>query len=96
VYDVGNKHIYFKTKSNPNIRFVNVSKFDFSCDTPVKILDITTGSEGNVTTLFSDYTYEANYDLISRSFSETEFLKNTPEPVLQTRAQYPETLPCEE
>jgi penicillin V acylase-like amidase (Ntn superfamily) len=96
VYDVGNKHIYLKTKSNPSMRFINVNKFNFSCDTPVKILDISTGKEGDVTTLFSDYTYEANYDLICRSFSETEFLKNIPEQVLQTRAHYPETLPCEE
>ncbi len=94
VYDVGNSRIYYRTKSNTSIRFFDFSKFDLSCDTPAKILDVSAG-EGDVTTLFSDYTYEANYDLIKKSFSETGFLRDVSEEVLQMRARYPENLPCE-
>ena len=95
VYDIGNSRIYFRTKSNSNIRFLNFNTFDFSCTEPVKILDISTGEKGDVATLFSDYTYEANYDLISKSYSGTEFLKGIPEEARQTVAKYPENMHCE-
>ncbi len=94
VYDVKNGRIYFLTKSNPNIRFLDFNVFDFSCSKPVKILDISAGDEGDVTTLFSDYTYEANYDLIRRSYTGTEFLRNVSDEVRQIVAKYPERLEC--
>ncbi len=94
VYDVRNGRIYFSTKSNPAIRFFDFYTFDFSCEEPVKILDISADQEGNVTSSFEDYTYEANYGLILKSFSETSFLKDITEDVLQMRAKYPDDLPC--
>ncbi len=94
VYDVKNGRIHYRTKSNPNIRFLNFNAFDFSCSEPVKILDLSVGESGNATALFSDYTYEANYDLISKSYAGTEFLKSIPDDVIQRVARYPETLQC--
>ena len=96
VYDVKNSMIYFKTKSNPDIRFINVKKFDFSCKTPVKILDMSAELKGDVTSHFTDYTFEANYNLLKKSFQGTSFLKNTPEEFIHRRAGYPEMLPCKE
>lgn len=95
VYDVKNGRIYFRTKSNPNTCFLNFDRFDFACSTPVKILDISSDRSGDVTTSFSNYTFNANYDLIQKSFSGTSFLKDVPERVLQDTARYPETLVCE-
>ena len=94
VYDVGNSRIYFRTKSNPDIRFFNFNTFDFSCNEPVQILEISTGQKGNVTTNFSDYTYKVNYDLVYKSFSGTEFLKDIPQTVIQMIAEYPDSLQC--
>jgi len=94
VYDVKNGRIYFLSRSNPNVRFFNFDAFDFSCSEPVKILDLSAGEEGDVTALFSDYTYEANYDLIRRSYAGTEFLKNVSDAVRQIVAKYPESLEC--
>lgn len=94
VYDVKNGRIHFRTKSTPNIRFLNFNAFDFSCSEPVRILDISAGERGDVTALFSDYTYEANYDLIRRSYTGTEFLKNISDDVKQIVAKYPERLEC--
>lgn len=94
VYDVENGHIHFLTKSNPTIRFLNFNAFDFSCSEPVKILDISVRGEGDVTALFSDYTYEANYDLICRSYAGTEFLENVSDEARQIVAKYPERLEC--
>jgi len=95
VYDVGNKRIYFRTKSNPVQRYVDFDAFNYSCTAPVKILDIATG-EGDVTNDFVDYSYEANYDLISKSYADTPFLSNMSEETKQWIAKYPETLPCKE
>ena len=96
VYDVGNGRIYYRCKSNPDIRYIDVKVFDYSCDMPVKILDITEGKAGNVTDRFVDYTYEVNYDLINRSYSDTEFLQDTPDNIREIVARYPEGLTCKE
>ena len=37
-----------------------MSSFDFSCNTPVKVLDIQGDLSGNVAGDFIDYTYELN------------------------------------
>jgi penicillin V acylase-like amidase (Ntn superfamily) len=96
VYDVGNGRIYYRCKSNGGIRSIDVKKFDYSCDKQVKVLDIVLGGAGDVTGMFSDYTYEANYDLINRSYSDTDFLKETPENLRGMVARYPESLPCKD
>lgn len=94
VYDVKPGLVYFRTKSTPEIRTVNVRQFDFSCGTPIKILDILADLKGDVTGQFRDYTWEANYDLIKKSFGGTEFLKRTPEETLQFLSKYPDSLLC--
>ncbi|MCP5050842.1 MAG: linear amide C-N hydrolase, partial [bacterium] len=71
VYDVKHKRIYYRTKRDAAIRFVNLSQFNFSRNTPVKILDLSKGGKGDVTASFSDYTFKANYDLLKKSFRET-------------------------
>jgi choloylglycine hydrolase len=96
VYDVKSSVIHFRSKSNPAIRQINLNAFDFSCKTPVKILDITKGNQGDVTSLFSDYTFEANKELIFKSMKETSVTKNTPDSVLYMMAKFPETLKCNE
>lgn len=95
VYDPGQSRIYYFNRSNSQVRHIDFSAFDYSCDTPVKVLDINAGQTGDVTAMFTDYTYETNYDLIDRVYSETDFLKTTPDSVRAVVARYPETLSCE-
>jgi choloylglycine hydrolase len=94
VYDVKHKRIYFRTKSDPVIRSVDMTRFDFSCKSPVKILDISVHGKGDMTGSFSGYSFRANYNLLKNSFRETRFLMNTPDYVIRQRARYPETLNC--
>lgn len=96
VYHAAKERIYYRCKSNADVRHIDCSKFDYSCDEPVKILDIVIGQAGDVTDMFVDYTYEANYDLITRSYSGTEFLGGVPDSLRQMVARYPESLPCSE
>jgi choloylglycine hydrolase len=95
VYDVGTRRIHYRTKSNTARRYIDFDAFDYSCATPVKILDMAVG-KGDVTDDFTDYSYEANYGLISRTHTETPFLTNSTEETRQWIAKYPETLHCNE
>ncbi|UCD05649.1 MAG: hypothetical protein JSV98_11190, partial [candidate division WOR-3 bacterium] len=78
------------------IRYVDFDTFDYSCHDPVKVIDIVTGTAGNMTALFEDYTFEANYDLINRSYSDTDFLQGVPDSLRVLVARYPERLQCNE
>jgi choloylglycine hydrolase len=94
VYDNMAMRIYFRTLNNHNIRYINYSGFDFSHDTPIKILDADADLSGNVTDKFSDYTYKANRDLIARSFRKTSFLSKIPKERLDALASFPERFFC--
>jgi penicillin V acylase-like amidase (Ntn superfamily) len=94
VYDVKAGRIYFHTKSTPEIRSIDFRQFDFSCGTPVKILDMLADLKGDVAGQFKDYTWEANYDLIKKSFSGTSFTKGYAEATLMALSKYPESLHC--
>ncbi len=95
VYDVKAGVIHFRTASTPRVRTIDFRKFDFACGTPVKMLDMLADLEGDVTGRFQDYAWEANYNLIKKAFSETGFLKNTPELTLMILARYPDGLRCQ-
>lgn len=94
VYDLANSRIHFRTLSNQSVRYFDLNQFDFSCDTPVKILDLSCPAAGDVNSLFIDYTYETNYAQIAKAYSETEFLKNVPDKALRQIAMYPEGMQC--
>jgi len=74
VYDVNNLRIYFRTRENQNIRIINLRSFDFSCTTPVKVLDINAWLSGDVTKEFIDYTQQINQNLIGNAFRKTPYI----------------------
>jgi len=96
VYDPMKTRVYFRTKSNRNIRYIDLGAFDYSCESPVKVFDMSAGEAGDVSDEFIDYSYEANYDLVEHSFSKTPFLKDTPVEFFRTIARYPEAMRCVE
>ena len=90
-YDVQHRRISFHTIDNTNIRYFDMSSFDFSCQTPVRVLDIQEDLSGNVAGDFIDYTYELNRTLIGKTFSF--FVPD--EEALDALAHYPETTECD-
>jgi penicillin V acylase-like amidase (Ntn superfamily) len=95
VYDNRNMQIHYLTQANTNMRRIDILEFDFSPATSVQILDVNAGPSGNVSSLFAEYTYEANRDLIGRSFGRTGFLSGTPAERLDAIARFPERFVCE-
>lgn len=73
VYDLPARRIHWRTLGNLSLRHVDLSAFDFSCSSPVKVLDIDEG-HGSVAARFADYTPETNRSLVERSFRKTDFL----------------------
>lgn len=94
VYDPAGARVYFKTRSNSGVRFFDTRTFDFSCETPVKIMDMSAGKAGDVSGAFVDYTLEMNYEQIVHAFSNTGFLKELPEEVLRSIAAMPDLMRC--
>ena len=60
VCDMKRLRVYFRTSVSKDIRFVSFDAFDFSNESPVKILDINADLSGNVAIKFKDYTPSAN------------------------------------
>jgi penicillin V acylase-like amidase (Ntn superfamily) len=90
VYDLSAREVYFTTEGNRAIRRFALAGFDFSCGTPVKMLDVTAGGAGDVGFAFVDYSAAANRALIESAFAKTPFLREVPASARDTFAAHPE------
>lgn len=94
VYDQKRGRIYFRTLQSPQVKWVDMKAFEYSCGTSVKMFDMNAPESGAVTMKFVDYTRKANRDLIERSFNGTSFLKDVPAMARAFMASYPEQFKC--
>ena len=77
VYDLGANEVYFRTDINEAIRRFTVTSFDFSCRTPMKMLDVTAPGSGDVAATFVDYSRAANRALVEASYTKTPLVRGT-------------------
>jgi choloylglycine hydrolase len=96
VYDNRNMKIDFRTDGNPKMRSIDVNRFDFSCKTPVKVLDVNAELAGDVTGAFVDYTPDININLTKTSFTKLESRIKVPPQVVELLGKYPEQFTSEE
>jgi choloylglycine hydrolase len=94
VYDIGARRAYFRTRTCPEVRWIDLGPLDFSCSTPVRVIDINTQLAGDVTSRLAEYTLDANRALVGASFSQTEFLRKVPAETLDQVARFPDQLRC--
>ena len=93
VYDITNKSIHFKTSANPSIQKLEMSHFDFSCESNNIFANIS--DKINNRNGFQEYTYEANFKLMEYVVANVDFLKNNvPREEIIGSAKYPETIIC--
>ena len=52
VYDISNKKIHFKTDANKDIKTVQFSVFDLSCNKPAKMFNMNQDGKGDISKLF--------------------------------------------
>ena len=94
VYDQRRGRIYFRTRKKSELKSIDTTTLDYSCGSSVKVLDIDHKTSGEVNKDFKNYSRQANRDLIERSFSGTEFLKNVPAESKDRFATFPERFVC--
>lgn len=93
VYDQRNLTIAWRTSENRARRTLKLAGLDFSCATPVRMLDVHAG-RGDVAPLFTDYTTAKNLALVRRSIRETSFTRAMPEAMIEASARRPEAARC--
>lgn len=94
VYDQRGGRVHWKTRSNPRPRWIDFAALDFSCSTPVRILDIDDKAQGDVTRHLAGYRPEKNRALVVRAMKGTPFLANTPAEEMEATARHPERSSC--
>lgn len=94
LYDFRNERIYFKTLSEPELKYVDLRALDFSCRTPVKALDLNLDATGDVRALFGDYTRPMNYELIKKALKQTNLHTHDSDEWIRFRSAYPESTQC--
>jgi len=94
VYDIGDKRAWFRTRDHRELRYIDVDGLDFSCRTPVRIVDLNASHRGDVSQYLEDYSTDANRKLVRAAFSETDFLRNTAPEAVEGLARYPEATSC--
>jgi choloylglycine hydrolase len=88
VYDSANKQIHFRSWNNDQIRSIDLSALDYSCTTPVKVLDISADLSGDVSNSFVDYTKEVNLEMLNHW--------GFPQEAIDYMSSYPDTTVCTE
>lgn len=94
VYDLNEGQAHFRTRGNSAIKTLNFKSLDFGCATPTRVLDMNLAQVGAANPQLSDYTLQANRDLMQRSWRGTSFLKDIPQEVLEDEARHPERASC--
>jgi len=96
VYDKQNMRIYFRTDGNSKIREINMKALDFSCKTPVKVLNLNNELTGDVTDRLIDYTADMNFNLTKVSFTKLGSMINIPPQIVEIWGTFPDELKCGE
>jgi hypothetical protein len=92
VYDITNRRIYLKSKTNEQLRYIDFSAFDFTCQAQALVYQESVEDEGDIRDKFKQYTTEINLFLTEISW---QFLqKNYTSEELNEFVAYPETFEC--
>jgi len=97
VYEVDRGRVHFRTRDRRKIRSLDLKDVDFSCSTPVRVLDLDADgadTEGDVARRLVPYTLEINRELVTAAFRKTSFLAGVPKAEIERVARYPESAVC--
>jgi choloylglycine hydrolase len=72
VYDISNKKIFFKTQKFHQIRSVDFSSVDFSCNTTSKTIDMNEASEGDISHLFKKISEDINRKIVEKALEQSK------------------------
>jgi choloylglycine hydrolase len=92
IYDITNMRVYLKTIRNTNLRYFDLSDFDFSCSEPVLVYKEGLSDIGDIRNNFIDYSTEINRSAITTfwNFQDREYTTEE----LDEVAAYPLSFDC--
>lgn len=67
VFDMQDLRVYFRTQSHRTIRFLSLSDFDLSCQTPDMMMDIHEKLEGNIAKSMQVYSSDKNFEFLKKA-----------------------------
>jgi choloylglycine hydrolase len=94
VYNQTKGLIHFRTDVHRPLRYVAMGAFDFDCTRGVKLLDIDTRLEGDVSMKFKPYSTAVNLAFITRTYAASSVTRGTPSDEVNAVANHPETAKC--
>lgn len=62
VFDTKNLRIFFRTIKHSEVRYINFQGLDFSCKTPVKMLDVNEKLTGDITNKLKEYSSQLHFN----------------------------------
>ena len=92
VYELRGQKIHFRTWDEGELKDLDLSRLDFSCATPVSVLDVNAKLAGDVTGKLEAYSTLKNQTLIRTSLTLTGI--SLPEEKIRGLAEYPDRFPC--
>jgi len=95
VFDTENLEIHFHTKANPAIRSITFAMLQFSCTTPVGMLDIHQDLSGDISNDFMDYSSEVSLNHFLRFLEKWGLVDISPEEV-KALTKHLESFECSE
>lgn len=93
VFDIENRRIDFRTRDNTEERSIDFGGLDFTCGSPVKMLDVNGELSGDVTGKLPDYSHELNLEHF-KSFCKKYGLAVSDEDAMWLTL-FIESFPCE-
>jgi len=94
VYEIDRARVHFRTQRNGQIKTLALAGLDFSCGTPVLVMDLHLNQPGDARPQLRPYTRAANLALLRSSFAQTEFLARTPAAEIARNAALPDASSC--
>jgi penicillin V acylase-like amidase (Ntn superfamily) len=94
VYDAKGLRVHFKTIVQAEVRTIDFGRLDFSCRTPVKMIDVNEKLSGDITDRLKDHSFELHFGHAVRA-ARNYGLDMTPEE-LETHIRLIEAFPCGE
>lgn len=93
VYEPARLTAHFRMGATGKIKSIDLSRFDGSCATSAKFLDLSADLAGDVSERLADYRPAANRRLVERSLSGIKH--QLPAGIVDSLAKFPELLPCQ-
>jgi penicillin V acylase-like amidase (Ntn superfamily) len=92
VFDTERMLVFFRTYKNEEIRIIDFSRLDFSCSSPVQMLDVHAPLSGDISDRMPEYSHRANLDHTFESLQV--FGVDIPSPLVRALVWGVERSPC--